>query len=353
MKLTAAQEKKVIEIYFANNKSPGATSRIFNTWAQHTNFDIRINKKNVIDAIKRFHRAPIKTHQNRQTLSKSEPVILNVVSSLFQLPGKSIRTCATENQLSVGLTHKIARIVLKLHPYRLAVVQSLSDYDKVVRFEACHRLLDVFKDDRVVIYSDEATFREDGHVNKWNYRVWEYERPDDFYVQQQQGARSVTVWAALSKYHLFGPYIFPSTVTGDAYRAILTEMFLPELLEKCGSLENVWFQQDGAPAHYANETLLLLGNIFQDRVVSRGLGHEWPPRSPDLTPCDFYLWGAVQDIVYRNGQFTSLSDLEDALINAFNLLRQEKMEDVMQAAQAVRGRLQKCIAKGGSQLIHS
>ena len=23
----------------------------------------------------------------------------------------------------------------------------------------------------------------------------------------------------------------------------------------------------------------------------------WPPRSPDLTPCDFFLWGFVKDTV--------------------------------------------------------
>ena len=24
----------------------------------------------------------------------------------------------------------------------------------------------------------------------------------------------------------------------------------------------------------------------------------WPPRSPDATPCDFFLWGYVKDQVY-------------------------------------------------------
>ena len=24
----------------------------------------------------------------------------------------------------------------------------------------------------------------------------------------------------------------------------------------------------------------------------------WPPRSPDATPCDFFLWGYVRDEVY-------------------------------------------------------
>ena len=26
--------------------------------------------------------------------------------------------------------------------------------------------------------------------------------------------------------------------------------------------------------------------------------HSWPPRSPDMTPCDFFLWGYVKERVY-------------------------------------------------------
>jgi len=28
-------------------------------------------------------------------------------------------------------------------------------------------------------------------------------------------------------------------------------------------------------------------SFFQDRIISKNL---WPPRSPDLTPADFFLW---------------------------------------------------------------
>jgi hypothetical protein len=60
-----------------------------------------------------------------------------------------------------------------------------------------------------------------------------------------------------------------------------------------------WFQQDGAPAHTANNSMEPLNEIFGERVISRNL---WPPRSPDLTPPDFYLWGAAKFAVCRDGQ---------------------------------------------------
>lgn len=352
MLLTLAEERKVVEFYFANDKSPTRAARAFNTWAQNNNSHTVVSEKNVRDALKRFQSDKVRGSRQRASVLKDENVAVNIISSIYQQPGKSIRKCAVENQLSVGTTHKFVRDVLGLHAYHLTVVQSLSEYDKVLRFDACHRLLDVLTDDKVIIYSDEATFRLDGMVNRWNFCVWDYEKPEDFFVQQNQGAPSVTVWAALSKSHLFGPYFFPSTVTGDMYRAVLTEFFFPNLHEQCGTTEHIWFQQDGAPAHTATETKHLLADQFQDRIVSRGFLHEWPPRSPDLTPCDFYLWGVVKDVVYRNGHFTRLSDLENAVNDAFNMMRHSKIEDVRRAALSVRGRLQECIAVAGSQLAH-
>ena len=41
-----------------------------------------------------------------------------------------------------------------------------------------------------------------------------------------------------------------------------------------------------------------LRDIFNDRVV--GIGHdvEFPPRSPDLTPMDSFVWGNVKGRVH-------------------------------------------------------
>jgi hypothetical protein len=43
--------------------------------------------------------------------------------------------------------------------------------------------------------------------------------------------------------------------------------------------------------------------------VSRCL--PWPPRSPDLTPCDFFLWGFVKDSVYVPPLPTSIHEIRD------------------------------------------
>jgi hypothetical protein len=52
-----------------------------------------------------------------------------------------------------------------------------------------------------------------------------------------------------------------------------------------------------------------LNEIFEERVISRNL---WHPRSPDLTPPDFYLWGATKSGVYRDRPLT-LYELNSAI----------------------------------------
>jgi hypothetical protein len=317
-----------------------------------------VNKKNVIDVMKRFNNPGflMKGAPRERAYKKTTDVniLTGVISSLFQQRGGSIRKCAEENDLSVGTTHTIARSVLKLYPYRLILVQKLTEYDKIVRVEACRRLLELDIGGKLVVFSDECTFYTDGHVNRWNCRIWDYVRPDDFCAEKSQSALSVSVWAGMSENHVFGPYFFPSTVTGDSYRAILCEFFLPNLLESLGNAENeVWFHQDGAPAHVANDTKAFLASVFGTNIISRDFVHEWPPRSPDLTPCDFYLWGAVKELVYENGIFENLNAMKDSIIRAFRTIRQDRIVEVGYAVRAVPSRMETCISLCGSQLIHS
>ena len=177
------------------------------------------------------------------------------------------------------------------------------------------------------------------HVNRWNTYLWDYERPEDFIIEADQGASRVMVWAAMSSQKLFGPYFFPSSVTADTYQAVLSEFFLPEVLQEYGDTGNIWFQQDGAPAHTANNTKSLLESNFGQRIISRGFDAEWPPRSPDLSPCDFYLWSAVSELVYRSGAYSTVAELQDAICNAFNTLRNHHMEHVRASVLSVPQRL--------------
>jgi hypothetical protein len=60
----------------------------------------------------------------------------------------------------------------------------------------------------------------------------------------------------------------------------------------------VVFQQDFAPPHFSLQVRLALNARFPNRWIGRVGSMAWPPRSPDLTPLDFFMWGYVKTIVY-------------------------------------------------------
>ncbi|GFX99444.1 transposable element Tcb2 transposase [Trichonephila clavipes] len=89
---------------------------------------------------------------------------------------------------------------------------------------------------------------------------------------------------------------------------MITHFFIPELNNH--DVQELWFQQDGATCHTARATMDLLKDTFGDRLISRFGPVNWPPRSCDLTPLDYFLWGYVKSLVYADKPQT-LDHLED------------------------------------------
>ena len=61
----------------------------------------------------------------------------------------------------------------------------------------------------------------------------------------------------------------------------------------------MYFQHNGAPPHYTRHVSEYLNESFPKRWLGRGGRVAWPPRSPDLTPLDYYLWGHMNTLVYE------------------------------------------------------
>ena len=55
----------------------------------------------------------------------------------------------------------------------------------------------------------------------------------------------------------------------------------------------------------------------------------WPPRSPDLTPCDiFFFWGFVKDTVFVPQLLTNLQDLRNRIAAAVALVDRDMLTRV-------------------------
>jgi hypothetical protein len=59
------------------------------------------------------------------------------------------------------------------------------------------------------------------------------------------------------------------------------------------------FFQHRATAHTAHRLMELLEGVFGERLISRGI---CPPRSTDLSPLAFFVWGAAKSKVCENNQ---------------------------------------------------
>lgn len=61
----------------------------------------------------------------------------------------------------------------------------------------------------------------------------------------------------------------------------------------------MYYQHDGAPADFARQVKQHLDERFPERCIGRSGPISLPPRSPDLTPLDYCLWGWFKEEVYK------------------------------------------------------
>jgi hypothetical protein len=125
---------------------------------------------------------------------------------------------------------------------------------------------------------------------------------------------------------------------------MINQFFVPKLIEKAGSLDSQWFQQDSATPHTARETIALLETVFEDRLVSRN--PRWPPRSPDLTVPDFFLWGMLKGKVYETNPRT-ISELEERIRV---ILATVDLAMLNRVFQSFENRVKECIENKGGHI---
>ncbi len=142
------------------------------------------------------------------------------------------------------------------------------------------------------------------------------------------------VWCGISSSGLIGPYFFNDIVTGPLYKEMLVNYAWPQLKNK-----NFYFQHDGAGSHYAVIVREWFDRKFPGRWIGRRGPFDWPARSPDLSPFDFFLWGYLKDIVFKTPS-TTITELQDRIKTAC----EEIQEDVCRkACRSVLGRFRDCL----------
>ncbi|GFV24659.1 DUF4817 domain-containing protein [Trichonephila clavipes] len=157
-----------------------------------------------------------------------------------------------------------------------------------------------------ILFSDEAHFWLNGYVNKQNCRIWSEANPQ-VYVETPLHPEKLTVWCALWAGGIIGPY-FSKNDEGH---------------------NKLWFQQDGATCHTARATIDLLKDTFGDRLISRFGPVNWPPRSCDLTPLDYFCGVGHWSLVYADKPQT-LDHLEDNIRRVIADILPQMLEKVIE-----------------------
>lgn len=283
---------------------------------------------------------------------------LDVLLDIQDNPHKPTRQVAADNDVSKTSILRLLKNE-KYHPYKIHLVQELNEDDPDRRLEFCEIMANRCQDDPLfiknILFSDEATFVLNGTVNKQNCRYWSTENPHWMMEANTQYPQKVNVWAGIINSQIIGPYFFDSTLTGARYLDFLQNFLVPELRilfpddDNPNEIDrNIWYQQDGAAPHFALEVRAYLNQVFPNRWIGRRGEIEWPARSPDLTPLDYFLWGYLKSKVYFNRP-NNVDDLKERIRQEINQITPETIQNVLEEFQQ---RLHYCQEATGAQFEH-
>lgn len=266
---------------------------------------------------------------------------------------KSTREIAREVGISPASVRRVAKKDLGLRCFKRTPVQIINEstrHKRLERSKALLRRLSVPRSKRV-FFTDEKVFYLDPPVNTQNNRVWAASRKSDvaaerLLMQSAKFSQRIMVSAGVCYGGKGRLHFIPEKAKINAM--FYTSKLLPLLLEDCNNLlqRNFVFQQDGAPAHTAQQTQDFLTISTPDFIRK----DEWPPNSPDLNPLDYCVWGLMVT-EYEKYSFkpTTLAELKAVLQTIWDGLSQDSIN---KAVLSFRRRLRTCIKADGGHFEH-
>lgn len=353
-RFTGEQRAFCVKAYYKNGDSCTVARRLFRSEFSLHDLNQCPSESVIRSWVKKFETTGSTLNQKpagRPRSIRTEETVCEVGTSVRRDPQLSTRKRSAELTISRTSLRRILTKDLKFHPYKLQLVQELKPNDHHLRRAFAERMLERFRSLNNILFSDEAHFHLSGYVNKQNCRYWAVENPK---LKHQRPLHSlkVTVWAAMSAEGIIGPHFFENergqtvTVNSDRYTVMLRNFFFPQLHNFEAYNSRTWFQQDGATSHTSNDSLAVVNEMFTGKLISRRGDIPWPPRSPDLTPLDFFLWGYLKSRVYANKP-TTIAQLKNNICEEMSAIPRTMCQRVF---TNLRSRFEECVRLDGAHL---
>lgn len=311
--------------------------------------DIKVFKR--LDENMQLYGSLKKPKRNRNMIVDDEELTLACVAANPNISCRQI-----ENEVNVSKSR--ASTILKkhkFHPYKLHLSQTLQPNDNIRRLTFCRWLINKITENvdfiNTILWTDESYFSNCGLFNRHNEHYWAQENPHIVIPRRNQVRFGFSVFCGIMGNRLLGPIIFDGTLTAQRYLEIL-QTTLEDLLDDLPLAQNmqIWYQQDGAPAHNARDVITYLNGRFNNKVIATNTPVQWPARSADLTPLDFYLWGTLKNKVYgSNFNYNNVEELREAVTEAINGINRNTLRKV---TGSVVKRCQLCLANNGQHFEH-
>ena len=277
----------------------------------------------------------------------NETLVANVKSQVDNDPNVSVREISSDLDVSIGTVHKVLHEELGLKKISARwVPHVLTPDQKQNRVNCARQILDMFEPNgpkRIsdIVTGDETWIHFYGIPNKRSNMMWltkDDPRPVVCKPGFQSRKRLFTIF-----FNHEGPVavdVLPEkrTMTGGYYR----ENVLPQVVSKLidsrpiTGTSRIMILHDNASAH---KTRAVTQYLSENRISI--LPH--PAYSPDLAPCDFWLFPKLKELLAGN-KYARAQDLSKA-VNAE--LRGIPKTEYRAAFDKWLRRLQLCIERGG------
>lgn len=358
--LTKDEKVFIVSSYYSNEESIGRVSQ-----AWQNEFQSRPpSRSTIFRIIKKFKsKGSVEILKSSgRPITRTGPAPTEAVrTTLHQNPDFPAKKIADALGYSRASVNRILKKNLKMRAYRPTIVFAQKPEDKFSRVAFCQEMLRILERNPDFInkiwYSDESYFNLNGVPNRRNTVKWAANNPGHRIERLQKAQRGLSVWAAISKQGIIGPFFFhdgddeddfnPTTVNYERYLAILQGFFWDQWTSQPNWRDN-FFMQDGAPPHFAVPVRDWLNTNLDGRWIGRGSPTMvWPPRSPDLTPCDSFLWGYIKNKVFARRPVT-LPQLQNYVVDAFNTITEDMLTNVF---MGINHTYTTCIESGGLQVV--